>query len=104
MDGDDSIGFQDYQELILKKDHLLRPIWVTPSNLIILEAFSPIYLSAYDFLVAIAEPISRPEFIHKYRLTSSSLYAAASVSIDTETIITTLGTLCKTDLPSAVVE
>ena len=94
--------FQDYSKVLkLKNDHEKRPIWVTKDNLIILEAFSPIYKQAYDFVVAIAEPESRPEYVHCYRLTENSLYAAVAV-FDTESIIKFLGRLCKTDLPNEV--
>jgi hypothetical protein len=94
--------FQDYsRSLELKNDHAKRPLWVTKDNLIILEAFSPIYKQAYDFVVAIAEPESRPEFIHCYKLTENSLYAAVAV-FDTESIIDFLGRLCKTKLPAEV--
>jgi len=68
-----------------------------------LEAFSPLYQQACDFLVAIAEPESRPSFIHTYRLTENSLYAAVAVSITTVAIIKVLGKLCKTELPPEVV-
>lgn len=95
---------QNYSHLHLKKDHMLRPIWVTPSGLIILEAFSPVYPQVYDFLVAIAEPVARPEFIHKYQLTPNSLYAAVSVSMDTQSIISYLGRFCKTELPIEVIK
>ena len=37
----------------------LRPIWVCPNGAIFLETFSPYYQYAYDFLIAIAEPVSR---------------------------------------------
>lgn len=53
---------------------------------------------AYDFLVAIAEPVSRPEFVHEYKLTPYSLYAAVAVSIDTESIIRVLNRLSKVGL------
>jgi DNA excision repair protein ERCC-3 len=103
-DLDDRDVYQDYsQTLVLKHDHESRPIWITNDNLIFLEAFSPLYQQAYDFLVAIAEPESRPEFIHTYRLTENSLYAAVAVSVDTESILKVLARLCKTDLPPKVV-
>ena len=38
-----------------------RPLWVCPDARIFLETFSPVYKQAYDFLIAIAEPVSRPE-------------------------------------------
>lgn len=95
--------FRDYSQVLsLKSDHVSRPLWITKENLIFLEAFSPIYHQAYDFLVAIAEPESRPEYIHTYRLTENSLYAAVAVSIDTESIILVLNRLCKTNLPKEV--
>lgn len=94
--------FRDFSYLKLKKDHANRPIWVTPSGYIFLEATSPIYHQAYDFLVAIAEPVTRPEFVHQYRLTPYSLYAAMAVSIQTSDIIRVLNRLCKTELPQEV--
>ena len=48
-----------YEDLQLKVDHQQRPIWVLPSGEIYLEAHSKFYRQAYDFLVAIAEPVSR---------------------------------------------
>ncbi|CAM9936545.1 unnamed protein product, partial [Phaeothamnion confervicola] len=80
------------------------PIWVCPDGHIFLEAASPIYQAAYDFLVAIAEPVSRPEFVHEYRLTPYSLYAAVAVAITTEDIIAVLNRLSKTDVPDNVRE
>lgn len=55
---------------------------------------------AYDFLVAIAEPVARPEFVHEYKLTPYSLYAAVAVSIDTESIIKVLSRLSKVGSPT----
>jgi DNA excision repair protein ERCC-3 len=100
----DEVNFLDYSDIPLKKDHLARPIWISPNGVIILEAFSPLYQQAYDFLVAIAEPISRPTHVHRYLLTPYSLYAAVAVSIDTNSIIDVLGRLCKTEVPRTVVD
>ncbi len=76
------IGFYDYTSQIkLKEDHEKRPIWIAPDNRIFLEAFSPLYRDATDFLIAIAEPVSRPTYIHEYILTPYSLYAAVSVGL-----------------------
>lgn len=50
----------DFSFLNLKPDHISRPLWISPDEgNIILEAFSPIAEQAQDFLVAIAEPVSR---------------------------------------------
>ena len=98
-------ALQDYStSLTLKRDHERRPIWVTKDNTIILEAFSPYYSQAYDFLIDIAEPEARPEFIQTYRLTEDSLYAAVAVSRSTDSIIKVLNILCKTQVPAEVVK
>ena len=51
--------------------------------------------------MAIAEPVARPEFVHEYKLTPYSLYAAVAVSIDTESIIKVLSRLSKVRYPTA---
>ena len=66
-----------------------------PDGRIFLETFSPVYRQAYDFLIAVAEPVCRPECVHEYVLTPHSLYAAVSVGLDTQTIITVLNRLSK---------
>ena len=57
---------------------------------------------AYDFLIAISEPVCRPECIHEYQLTPHSLYAAVSVGLETETIISVLNRLSKVQLSEEV--
>ena len=54
-------GKYDFTEsLKLKPDHASRPLWINPEDgKIILEGFSPLAEQAQDFLVAIAEPVSR---------------------------------------------
>ena len=52
-------GERDFSGLSLKLDHKSRPLWVAPDGHVFLESFSPIYQQAYDFLIAIAEPVSR---------------------------------------------
>jgi DNA excision repair protein ERCC-3 len=105
LEVEDDLNFEDLSKsLTLKKDHIRRPIWVTSTNIIILEAFSPFYSQAYDFLIDIAEPIARPPLFQTYRLTEDSLYAAVAVSRDTESIIKGLKLLCKTELPIQVEE
>lgn len=91
---------QDFSWLHLKPDHASRPLWISPEDgHIILEAFSPIAEQAQDFLTAISEPVSRPAFIHEYKLTSYSLYAAVSVGLQTEDIIEVLNRLSKASRP-----
>lgn len=99
---DDGVIGADFSNLALKPDHIQRPCWTCPDGNIYLEAFHDLYLQAYDFLVAIAEPVARPEFIHQYKLTPYSLYAAVATNIETESIINVLERLSKNMLPVQV--
>ena len=60
-------------EYVLQEGHASRPFWVTKKYEIILEAFNPLYEQAYEFVIAIAQPVSRTEFIHQYKITMTSL-------------------------------
>lgn len=91
-------------EMILRTDNQNRPLWVTPDGHIFLESFSPVYKHAHDFLIAIAEPVCRPEYIHEYKLTAYSLYAAVSVGLQTKDIIEYLQRLSKTSIPEGIIE
>jgi DNA excision repair protein ERCC-3 len=53
-------------------------------------------------LIAISEPVSRPEHIHEYKLTAYSLYAAVSVGLQTEDIIDYMRLLSKTTIPDGI--
>lgn len=55
-----------------------------------LESFSPKYKQCYDFVISIAEPKSRQEFIHYYEINPSSLNAAITLGLSTDEIITQL--------------
>ena len=92
-------GLTDYSHLSLKPDHQNRPLWIDAKAKITLESFSPLAKYAQDFLTTIAEPLSRPVFLHEYRLTVHSLYAAVSVGLSPQDIINGLGKLLKTPLP-----
>ncbi|XP_058084749.1 general transcription and DNA repair factor IIH helicase subunit XPB1-like [Magnolia sinica] len=94
----------DFTKLELKPDHANRPLWACGDGRIFLETFSALYKQAYDFLIAIAEPVCRPESMHEYNLTPHSLYAAVSVGLETETIITVLNKLSKTKLPKEMID
>lgn len=100
-DGAGATG-HDFSSLPLKPDHISRPCWTTPTGRIYLEAFHELYIQAYDFLVAIAEPVARPEYLHEYKLTPYSLYAAVATNIDTESIVRVLERLSKNRLPDSV--
>ncbi|KIW45885.1 uncharacterized protein PV06_01592 [Exophiala oligosperma] len=105
-------GEKDFSWLSLKMDHENRPLWIDPSvsygskkgPKITLEAFSPLAAQATDLLTTIAEPQSRPSYLHEYRFTEHSLYAALSVGLRGEDIIRALEKLSKTPVPQSVIE
>ncbi|KAJ6647282.1 General transcription and DNA repair factor IIH helicase subunit XPB [Pseudolycoriella hygida] len=102
---EDEYGAKDYRsQMELKIDHSSRPLWVAPNGHIFLESFSPVYKHAHDFLIAISEPVCRPEHIHEYKLTPYSLYAAVSVGLQTNDIIEYLKRLSKTTIPQGIIE
>ncbi|KYN40899.1 DNA excision repair protein haywire [Trachymyrmex septentrionalis] len=102
---EDEFGAKDYRsQMILKSDCSSRPLWVAPNGHIFLESFSPVYKHAHDFLIAISEPVCRPEHIHEYKLTAYSLYAAVSVGLQTQDIIEYLKRLSKTSIPDGIIE
>ena len=96
-------GISNLSYLNLKADHEKRPLWVDANKArITLEHFSPLAAQAQDFLTTIAEPLSRPEFLHEYALTVHSLYAAVSVGLIPQDIINFLDRLSKTPLPDEI--
>ncbi|RFU33454.1 hypothetical protein B7463_g2860, partial [Scytalidium lignicola] len=98
-------GNNDFSYLSLKPDHDNRPLWIDPhKGRIILESFSPLAAHAQDFLTTIAEPLSRPNFLHEYALTPHSLYAAVSVGLDPKDIINVLDRLSKIPIPENIRE
>ncbi|CAF1041787.1 unnamed protein product [Rotaria sordida] len=98
-------GLKDFRsEMELKIDHENRPLWVTPDGHIFLESFSSVYKHAHDFLIAIAEPVCRPEYIHEYKLSAYSLYAAVSVGLQTKDIVEYLQRLSKTTVPNDIID
>ncbi|KAF6067095.1 DNA repair helicase rad25 family protein [Candida albicans] len=99
-----NFGKGDFSYLKLKPDHFSRPIWISPNDgRIILESFSPLAEQAQDFLITIAEPISRPSHIHEYRITAYSLYAAISVGLETDDIISVLNRLSKVPVAESII-
>lgn len=108
-DTDSSAQTTDIRNLSINPDYSVRPIWVVADAVsgdirIFLETNSPFFQQAYDFLIMIAEPVSRPEHIHEYKLTAASLYAAASIGLETDTIVEFLNRLCKTDIQRDILE
>lgn len=56
-----------------------------------------------EFVVAIAEPVSRPRFVHEYVVTDVSLHSAVALGLSGAAIVKKLDLLCKTSLPPTLV-
>lgn len=93
-----TLASHDYSNLPLKSDHAQRPIWVCADGRVFLETYNPLHKQAQDFLIAIADPVTRPQFIHEYQISTYSLYAAASLGLETADIISGLQRLSKVAL------
>ncbi|KAF9762904.1 General transcription and DNA repair factor IIH helicase subunit XPB [Nosema granulosis] len=90
------------EEIVMKDNYENCPLWINYDALIILETFKENSKQASDFLIAIAEPISRPKYMHEYQITAYSLYAAVSVGLSTDDILSTLSHFSKNHLPRSV--
>ncbi|CAK7205213.1 DNA repair helicase RAD25 [Sporothrix eucalyptigena] len=95
---------KDFSALPLKPDHEARPLWMDGWGKLVLESYHPLARPVQDLLITIAEPISRPTFLHEYRITPHSLYAAVSVGLEPRDIVSSLDRFCKTDIPPNIVE
>ncbi|XP_017582776.1 PREDICTED: TFIIH basal transcription factor complex helicase XPB subunit [Corvus brachyrhynchos] len=98
------VGIHDSVQLTLLCFQHFFLFLQAPDGHIFLEAFSPVYKYAQDFLVAIAEPVCRPTHIHEYKLTAYSLYAAVSVGLQTSDITEYLQKLSKTGVPDGIIQ
>ncbi|KAL2020088.1 hypothetical protein VTK56DRAFT_8892 [Thermocarpiscus australiensis] len=95
---------RDFTALPLKPDHHNRPLWMDGWGRIVLENFHWLAPRLRDFLVTIAEPTSRPTFLHEYKLTIHSLYAAVSIGLSTKDIVVTLDRFSKNGVSPNVVD
>lgn len=95
---------RDYSALPLRQDHARRPLWVCPDGHIVFEAFHERASQVTDFLIAIAEPVSRPEFLHEYQLTTLSLNAAVSTGADIGDVIKVLTELSKNAIDKRLID
>ena len=96
----DAGGKGNFSDLRLKQDHMNRPLWLDPeTGTIILESFNPLARQAQDFLIAISEPVSRPQFCHEYKINDQSLLSASSVGLNAHEIILNLEKFSKNVIP-----
>jgi len=80
-----------------------NPIIVQSDRSVLLEAHSPRFLEARDFLGRFAELIKSPEHIHTYRITPLSLWNAAASGMAVEEVVGILQEYSKYPLPNNVV-
>jgi len=102
---EDVDGVYDASNMKLLSDHEWKPLWVCPNGTIIYEPFLVNFSERIqDFLIAIAEPVSRPDLVHTYKITAQSLHGAVYGSALTgPNIVDSLTALSKTVLPESVV-
>lgn len=86
----------------LKVDNAVRPAIVCPTGYIYLDMNSIFSRPASDFLVTVAEPVSRPENIHEFQITVFSLYAAIGVGMSVDDILRNLNKFSKNDIPEVL--
>ena len=90
--------------LRLTSDFKNRPIYVCPDGHIFLETFSPFYKPAYEFIISIAEAISRPKYIHEYQISTYSLHTAVSLGLNADEIIRMLTILSKCEVHQNLID
>lgn len=95
----DLAGFHDFSSEVIGTENVHKPLWVCPDGHIFMEAFSTIRNNIEGFLIAIAEPVSRPPMVHEFQITVLSLYSAVSVGVTVEDIIANLDRFAKNGCP-----
>lgn len=93
---------RSFHDIDLNVDSKNRPLYVCPDGHIFLETFSPYYKPAYDFLISIAEPVSRPRYIHEYQINTISMFTAVSTGLSAEEIIRVLKLLSKCEVAESL--
>ena len=79
-----------------------NPLIVQGDQTILLEALSPRYEEARDALLAFAELVKSPEYIHTWRMTALSLWNAAAAGHTPDSVVGILEELAKYPLPDHI--
>src|SRR5688572_22695648 len=79
-----------------------NPVIVQGDGTVLLETRHPEFDRARDFLARFAELEASPDLLHTYRITSLSLWNAASAGMTRDEIIDSLRKLSKFDIPEDV--
>lgn len=98
----DEVKISD-QQMVLKKNPENYPLYVTSTGRFYLESFAPHYTEAYDFVVTIADPVTRQKFIQEFKLTKYSLFSAIVIGKDYKYVKDNLERFLKTtEIPTIV--
>ena len=81
---------------------LSNPVIVQSDRSVLLEVLNPLFEEARDTLAIFAELEKSPEYMHTYRITSLSLWNAASSGVTVADVLTGLEQYSKFPLPVAV--
>lgn len=96
-------NFMDFSDLSMKPNPDDFPALVCPNGYIFLEVDHAVGKYAVEFIVAIAEPASRPEMIHEFQITVFSLYAALSMGLTVDDLLRRLNSYSKNIIPESLI-
>lgn len=80
-----------------------KPLIIQSDRTILVEVNNPSYLDVREFLGVFAEMLKSPEYIHTYRITSISLWNAASCNVNSKKIIDFLNKYSKYPIPNSFI-
>ena len=81
-----------------------NPLIAQSDHTLLLETASPRFAEARDALLAFAELVKSPEYIHTWRITALSLWNAAAAGKTPGEVVETLRALAKYPVPAALEE
>ncbi|MDR1194570.1 MAG: helicase-associated domain-containing protein, partial [Peptococcaceae bacterium] len=81
---------------------IYKPLIVQSDMTLLLETGNDSYESARDELSAFAEMVKSPEYVHTYKITSLSLWNAASAGVTADEVIASLERYSKYQVPATV--
>lgn len=83
--------------------HPENPLIVQSDRTILLETEHPDFIEVRNQLMAFAELVKSPEYVHTYRITPLSLWNAAAAGLDVQRIIAFLTRYSKFEVPASLI-
>ncbi len=80
-----------------------KPLIVQSDNTILIETESKIFEKVRDKIILFSELVKSPDYIHTYKITSLSLWNAASSGMNSEEIISIIKKYSKYSIPEIVI-